>query len=110
ELPVDDLSGLDGAGREAEALRRSGEESWRPFDLARGPLLRLRLYRLGAEEHLLAVTTHHIVSDGWSVGVMVREVGALYEAFASGCARGRSPGRSPAGSARWGGARVPRSS
>src|SRR5262249_4410958 len=54
------------------------------FDLSTGPLLRARLLRLAAEEHVLLVTLHHIISDGWSTGVLVREVGALYEAFAQG--------------------------
>ncbi|MCA1657436.1 MAG: condensation domain-containing protein, partial [Actinobacteria bacterium] len=66
------------------ALRRSREESWRPFDLARGPLVRARLYRLGPEDHLAALTMHHAVSDGWSIGVLVYEAGVLYEAFAKG--------------------------
>ena len=56
----------------------------RAFDLAAGHLLRARLLRLGERSHVLALTMHHIVSDGWSVGVLYREVGALYEAFAAG--------------------------
>src|SRR6185369_3509997 len=59
-------------------------EAARPFDLARGPLLRGVVLRLAAEDHLLALTLHHIVSDGWSIGVLVREVMVLYEAFAAG--------------------------
>ncbi|HVS01000.1 MAG TPA: non-ribosomal peptide synthase/polyketide synthase, partial [Thermoanaerobaculia bacterium] len=82
ELPVVDLSGLP----DEEALRLAREEARRPFDLERGPLLRLTLLRLGASDHLLLMTMHHIVSDGWSVGVLVREVGALYEAFSQGLA------------------------
>src|SRR5438034_897171 len=60
------------------------EESGTPFDLGRGPLLRGKLLRLGEEEHALLLTMHHIVSDGWSVGVLVRELGVLYEAYAGG--------------------------
>ncbi|RYZ31988.1 MAG: non-ribosomal peptide synthetase, partial [Myxococcaceae bacterium] len=55
-----------------------------PFHLERGPLLRTTLVRLGQDSHLLLVTMHHIVSDGWSMGVLVREVAAFYEAFATG--------------------------
>ncbi|GEN10426.1 amino acid adenylation domain-containing protein [Myxococcus fulvus] len=70
--------------REAEATRLAREEALRPFDLAKGPLLRTNLLHLGEQEHVLLLTMHHIVSDGWSMGVLVRELGALYEGFASG--------------------------
>jgi amino acid adenylation domain-containing protein len=83
-LPVVDLGAPPGAEREAEALALAGQEARRPFDLAGGPLLRAALLRLGADEHVLLVTLHHIVADGWSLGVLVREVAALYEAFARG--------------------------
>ncbi|HEY0169964.1 MAG TPA: condensation domain-containing protein, partial [Pyrinomonadaceae bacterium] len=86
ELPlrVEDLGGLPGPEREAEAVRLATCEAQRPFDLERGPLLRARLLRLGAEEHVLLFTMHHIVSDGWSMGVLVKEVAQLYAAFAEG--------------------------
>jgi amino acid adenylation domain-containing protein len=77
-LPFVDLSGLPAAAREREALRLGSAEARRPFDLARGPLLRAALLRLGEREHALLVGLHHIVSDGWSMGVFVRELGALY--------------------------------
>ncbi len=80
DLPIADLTGEP----EAEALRRSLEVSWQPFDLARGPLVRARLYKLGATDHLLAVTMHHAIADGWSLGILVVETGRLYEAFAHG--------------------------
>ena len=80
-LPLIDLSGLPDPGREALALAR--EEARRPFDLESGPLLRLTLVRLGEREHLLLVTFHHIVSDGWSMGVLLREIAALHEAIAT---------------------------
>jgi len=87
-LPVVDLSGLAAAERESQALTLAGEEAVRPFDLARGPLLRGVLLRLAASgeqaDHILALTMHHIASDGWSMGILVREVGALYAAFAVG--------------------------
>jgi len=79
-----DLEGLPEAGRRAEASRLGRAEALRPFDLARGPLLRSSLVRLGAEEHLALFTLHHIVSDGWSTGLVTRELAALYTASAGG--------------------------
>jgi amino acid adenylation domain-containing protein len=76
-LPVIDLSGLGGRA-EAEAARLHGEESVRGFDLAAGPLLRAALLRFAAERHTLVLTLHHIVSDGWSNGVLVRELTTAY--------------------------------
>jgi amino acid adenylation domain-containing protein len=84
ELPVTDLSHLPAEGREAEARRLAIEEARKTFDLTRGPLVRAGLLRLAAEEHVALLTMHHIVSDGWSMGVLVKEVAALYEAFAAG--------------------------
>ncbi|HYG64433.1 MAG TPA: amino acid adenylation domain-containing protein, partial [Thermoanaerobaculia bacterium] len=83
-LPSVDLAGLPPALREAEARRLAGNEALRPFDLARGPLLRAALARLGDEEHLFLLTLHHAVSDEWSMAVLVREVGAIYPALAAG--------------------------
>ncbi|HLL47807.1 MAG TPA: condensation domain-containing protein, partial [Longimicrobiaceae bacterium] len=79
-----DLRGLGAAEREAELLRRARAEAAAPFDLARGPLLRARLLRLDEAESALLVTMHHVVSDGWSIGLLVHEVSALYQAFAGG--------------------------
>ncbi|MCA1603334.1 MAG: condensation domain-containing protein, partial [Acidobacteria bacterium] len=84
ELPVIDLSGLPEAEREAEARRLTTAEAQRPFDLARGPVFRVSLLRLNDEQHVLLITMHHIVSDGWSIGVFMRELTALYEAFSQG--------------------------
>jgi amino acid adenylation domain-containing protein len=84
ELPLIDLAGLPGSARRAEAERLLDAEGQRPFDLERGPLLRTRLIRLGAEDHLLAVMMHHIISDAWSLGVTVRELSALYGAALAG--------------------------
>src|SRR3954464_5114260 len=83
-LPVEDLSGLGQADREAAVRRRIGEEVARPFDLAAGPLFRATLLRLGAKDHVLLLSMHHIVSDGWSMGVLYRELSALYEAYREG--------------------------
>jgi amino acid adenylation domain-containing protein len=88
ELELSDFSELPESERESRMLQLAGEEASRPFDLTRGPLLRACLVRLGPEEHVLVLTVHHIVSDGWSQGVLVREVGALYRAFSAG---GESP-------------------
>ena len=84
DLPVIDLSGLPASEREAEALRRAASEARGPFDLARGPLLRAFLLRLNEREHVLLLNLHHIVSDAWSRGVLLREVALLYQAFAAG--------------------------
>jgi amino acid adenylation domain-containing protein len=79
-LPVVDLSALPSLEREAELRRLVRSEALRPFDLARGPLLRAAVARLGDGEHAALVTMHHIVSDGWSLGVFVRELSAFYAA------------------------------
>jgi amino acid adenylation domain-containing protein/non-ribosomal peptide synthase protein (TIGR01720 family)/FkbM family methyltransferase len=83
-LPVVDLSGLPESRREAAAFSLAGSEASRPFDLARGPLLRSLLLRMAEEDHIFALTLHHIVSDGWSMGILVREITALYAAFSEG--------------------------
>jgi amino acid adenylation domain-containing protein len=76
-LLVIDLCALPLESREAEAARLARAEAARPFDLVRGPLLRAALIRLDADDGMALLTTHHIVSDGWSVGVLVREIAAL---------------------------------
>jgi amino acid adenylation domain-containing protein len=83
-LPLVDLAALPAGGREEEIRRVLAEEVSRPFDLERGPLLRALLLREGPAEHTLIFDTHHIVSDGWSMGVLVREVTALYGAALTG--------------------------
>nr|WP_304984929.1 non-ribosomal peptide synthetase [Corallococcus sp. CA047B] len=83
-LSTEDLGHLPGEAREAEARRRADEESLRPFDLGTGPLARFTLLKLEEREHLLLMNLHHTVSDGWSFGVLVRELVALYEAFRQG--------------------------
>ncbi|HEX8819889.1 MAG TPA: condensation domain-containing protein, partial [Archangium sp.] len=79
-----ELSGLSADAREAEVLRRAEEEARRPFVLSEGPLVRTLLLRLGGTEHVLLLTMHHIVTDGWSTGIFVRELAALYGAFSRG--------------------------
>jgi len=83
-LPVDDLGGVAEEEREAGLQKRVQSEADMPFDLALGPLLRARLLRLGERNHVLVLTLHHIISDGWSMGVLIRELSALYRACGEG--------------------------
>jgi amino acid adenylation domain-containing protein len=80
---LDDLSTLPDEEREAEAQRRAREEAERLFDLSHGPLLRAKVLRLGEAEHVALLTMHHIVSDRWSMNLLIAEVTALYAAFAT---------------------------
>ncbi|HEV2734386.1 MAG TPA: condensation domain-containing protein, partial [Longimicrobiaceae bacterium] len=82
QLPEHDLSGR--AGAEAELRRLVAEEADAPFDLERGPLIRGRLVRLAGDEHVLLLTMHHVVSDAWSMGVLVEELSVLYAAYRGG--------------------------
>lgn len=83
-FPIDivDLSGLAPEERDAECRRLYGEEASVGFDLARDRLLRVRLIRLADQEHFLIFSKHHIVSDGWSIGVLLEEMARYYTAFA----------------------------
>jgi amino acid adenylation domain-containing protein len=83
-LPVTDLRRLPDALRETEVLRLAAAEAERPFDLAAGPLLRVSALRLKEAEWAVLFTLHHIVSDGWSMGLLVHEVSELYDALAEG--------------------------
>jgi len=83
-IPVNDLSDLSENKQQAEVLRLAQEESRHQFDLTSGPLINVRVLRLGVEEHVALVTMHHIVSDGWSIGVLIRELAALYETYLQG--------------------------
>ncbi len=83
-MPVNDLSQFDRPSAESQMLRLAGEEARRQFDLSAGPLFRLRLLRLDRVEHVLLLTMHHIISDWWSIGVLVEEVATLYAAFSRG--------------------------
>jgi amino acid adenylation domain-containing protein len=83
-LPVEDLSGLSAADRDAALRRRVGEEAGRAFDLSAGPLFRAALLRLGAEDHVLLLCMHHILVDQWSLGVLRRELSTLYAAYREG--------------------------
>ncbi|MFL5540624.1 MAG: amino acid adenylation domain-containing protein, partial [Longimicrobiaceae bacterium] len=92
-LPVEDLSTPPDAEREAQVRRLASEDAARPFDLSAGPLCRAGLLRLGEAEHVLLLCMHHVVSDGWSLGVLFRERSALYAAYRDG---GESPLPDPA--------------
>ncbi|HEX8770848.1 MAG TPA: condensation domain-containing protein, partial [Acidimicrobiales bacterium] len=81
DLSIVDLSGLEPAECDDQARRVAGTFVGRPFDLTGGPLMRTALVRLGAQDHILVVVMHHIVSDGWSLGVLIAELRALYTAF-----------------------------
>ncbi len=83
-LPLLDLRDVPAAGREAVAQQRLMEEVQRPFDLAQGPLIRALLLRLTDTEHIALWTVHHIVSDVWSMTVLLGEMAALYRAFVGG--------------------------
>jgi thioesterase domain-containing protein/acyl carrier protein len=83
-LPVVDLREIPPEQRESETLRLATSEAMRPFDLNCGSLLRASLLQLGEQEYVVLVTLHQIVFDGWSQGVLLRELAALYEAFSTG--------------------------
>ena len=90
-LPVDDLSTLPGAEREVQARGMSDDESRATFDLETGPLVRARLLRLDADEHVLLLTLHHVVVDAWSLEILFRELSALYAAELEGRDAGLPP-------------------
>ncbi|HYK43323.1 MAG TPA: amino acid adenylation domain-containing protein [Thermoanaerobaculia bacterium] len=84
ELRVADLRAVSAEEREQAALREAAEEVEKPFDLARAPLFRAALLRLGEEESIFVLTIHHIVSDLWSVGIFLKELAAAYESLLAG--------------------------
>ena len=90
-LTTTSLSHLSALERQEEIERLSREDGRRPFDLAAGPLLRAQLLQLTDEDHILLMTMHHIVSDGWSMGILIRELGALYEAHRAGAESALAP-------------------
>jgi acyl-CoA synthetase (AMP-forming)/AMP-acid ligase II/aryl carrier-like protein len=83
-LPVLDIRALPESEQKAQARKLATEEARRSFDLARGPLIRCSLLRLKEDLHLVLVTMHHIVFDGWSVEIFLRELATLYQAFSAG--------------------------
>jgi amino acid adenylation domain-containing protein len=83
-LEVNDLTALPRERREEEAGRMAREEAGTGFDLSRGPMFRVKVLKLEEEERMVIYTMHHIVSDGWSMGILGREVSALYQAYSAG--------------------------
>ncbi|WP_416671502.1 non-ribosomal peptide synthetase [Egbenema bharatensis] len=83
-LPLVNLQSLPPAEQDAQVLQLASQDAQQPFDLTQVPLVRLTLLRLNEEEHVALFTMHHIVSDGWSIGILIRELTALYEAFLRG--------------------------
>ena len=84
DLPVSDISALSPKQREEAALRIAGEEASKPFDLSTGPLFRATLVRLGPDDHLLVLSIHHIIADGWSLNLLFHEIGEIYAGFVIG--------------------------
>ena len=84
KLPLLELSHLPAEEREERVSQSAQAEAAQPFDLSHGPLWRAQLLRLSESEHVVLFTMHHIVSDGWSNAVLIKEVGALYSAFSAG--------------------------
>jgi amino acid adenylation domain-containing protein len=82
--PVWELTMVNLAGKETEAEKLAYRESQTPFDLTKSPLLRVTLLKLQPEKHILLINMHHIISDGWSIGVFIRELSHLYGAFVAG--------------------------
>ncbi|MEP7342690.1 MAG: amino acid adenylation domain-containing protein [Acidobacteriota bacterium] len=85
-LAMTDLTEWPASEREAQAARLCASEAFQPFDLSSVPLLRALVLKLAPQDHIFLLTTHHIVFDGWSLGVLLREVSTLYEA----CLRGEA--------------------
>ncbi len=83
-LVIQDIASYPAEAREAEARRIAIEEAMRPFSLGHGPLIRVLLLRLADDDHVLQLTMHHIISDAWSAGIFLQELGVLYEAFCAG--------------------------
>ncbi|HEX8088512.1 MAG TPA: condensation domain-containing protein, partial [Blastocatellia bacterium] len=83
-LTADDLTPVAPSDREREAMRRVDQEVARPFDLARGPLVRVGLLRLADDDHVLHMTMHHTITDRWSAAIIEQELGVLYDAFIKG--------------------------
>ncbi len=83
-VPVVDLRSLAFEARQSEWQRQAEEEIQKPFNLSKDSLLRVKLLRLGEEEHIFVLTMHHIITDAWSVEILLRELWELYEAFRRG--------------------------
>jgi hypothetical protein len=83
-MGFEDLSGVDLAQQDVQVRELISGEAGKPFDLEEGPLVRIKLIKLGEREHVLQLTMHHIISDGWSMGVLVNDVAQIYKAHSQG--------------------------
>src|SRR6202166_3195171 len=92
EVPILDLTDLPQSERKATALRIAGEEGKKPFDLTRGPLFRTVLLKLERDQYILVLAMHHIITDGWSISILFRELAHCYEAFMQGKGEGTANG------------------
>ena len=81
KLSILDISSFSTSQQEEQVKETTAEEAEKPFEISTDHLLRVRLIRLGEEEHIVLVTMHHIISDGWSTGVLIKELGTLYGDF-----------------------------
>ena len=88
QLEIHDLSLLPEGEKEAEASKLLAQRSQSPFNLGRDLMLRATLIKLSEQEHVLLLVMHHIASDGWSMGILMRELSDFYEAESSGCSAG----------------------
>ena len=86
-LPLIDLQPLPSSEQESEVVRISAEEANSSFDLSRGPLFRVMLLRLGERDHIVLLTMHHIISDGWSMGIVIQDLENFYHSFSNGIAQ-----------------------
>ncbi|GJD16860.1 hypothetical protein RIVM261_018160 [Rivularia sp. IAM M-261] len=83
-LSIFDISNLPANQQQVEIKQQAAQEAQQPFDISSDLLLRVKLLRLGEQEHIVLLTMHHIVSDGWSIGILVEELATLYQAFCNG--------------------------
>ena len=91
QLALEDLTGLSGQSQDLRAEALTQAEAEQSFDLVRGPLLRVRLLHLATERATLLLTVHHIIADGWSIGILAEELTAFYQAFHDGIERRLRP-------------------
>ena len=84
KLPIFNISDLSENQQQAQIKQQLAQAAQQPFDISSDHLLRVKLLRLGQQEHIVLLTIHHIISDGWSIGVLVEELATLYQAFCNG--------------------------
>ena len=83
-LVVEDLSTVEASQQAAQVQMRAQQEAATPFELSEAPLLRWRVLRLGEEEHVVLLSLHHIIADGWSLGVLIQEIATFYRQVHAG--------------------------